>query len=146
MKSWMAIAGFLGLIGATISFGHVQAQELGVHESKGLKDTKRMLLDPNERAKAIKGDARAEEAHAKAESLAGSQANTEEMYAISAGLMDKITKETGGDPVKMQQLLNEAQKNPQAFYNRYMSDEERARVRSLSNDIQKRSPAAPPRQ
>ena len=44
---------------------------------------------------------------------------------------------------QMQQLLLEAQSNPQAFYNKYFSEADKARVRSLANDIEKKGAKNP---
>lgn len=111
--------------------------QLDQHQRKGLDDTKTLLKDQRQRDEFIKTDKKAQEVDAKVDALAGSSKNKEEIYGISADVMEKLTVETNGDPEKMQKILNEAMKNPQAFYNKYFDEKSKARVRGVANDIQK---------
>ena len=113
------------------------AGDLDAHSKKGLEDTQKMLRSKSERQKAIKGDKQAEDVDAKVNALAGSEKNKEEIYDISAGVMEKVAAEAKGDPEKMQILLQEAQANPQKFFEKYFSEEQRARVRGIAQDIEK---------
>ena len=104
-----------------------------------------MLTNPAERNAAIKSDKKALEVDQKVEALTGSGKNKEEIYDIASKVMEAITVESKGDPEKMQQLLMEAQSNPQAFYNKYFSESDKARVRSLAQDIEKKGGKVSPR-
>ncbi len=97
-----------------------------------------MLTNPSERNAAIKNDKKALETDAKVEALTGSGKNKEEVYDIAAKVMEAITVESKGDPAKMQQMLLEAQSNPQAFYNKFFSEDDKNRVRNLASDIEKK--------
>lgn len=110
--------------------------DLDSSQTEGLKETQTMMTNRKAREEAIKRDPKAKEIDAKAGILAGTQGNKEEMYSLSADLLEKIAKETGGDPVKMQQLLLDAQKDPKAFYEKYLDAKEQARVRGLATKIQ----------
>ncbi len=72
--------------------------------------------------------------------LAGNEKNKEEIYDLATRLMEKITLESNGDAAKMQALLMEAQKNPQAFYDKMFSKEEKARVRGVAEKVERRKP------
>lgn len=123
----------------SLSLIHCAANaDLDQHEQQGLKDTKRMLTTPSERNAAIKNDKNARETDAKVEALTGSGKNKEEIYDIASKVMETITVESKGDPEKMQQLLLEAQSNPQAFYDKYFTAAEKSRVRNLATDIEKK--------
>lgn len=111
--------------------------QLDQHQRKGLDDTKNLLKDQRQRDEFIKSDKKAQEVDAKVDALAGSSKNKEEIYGISAEVMEKLTVETNGDPEKMQMILNEAMKNPEAFYNKYFDEKSKARVRGVATDIQK---------
>jgi len=78
----------------------------------------------------------------KVSALAGTSQNKDEIYGIAAQLMEKIAQETNGDPEKMQLLMLEAQKNPEAFYKKYFNDEQKAKVRGVASKIQANPPAA----
>jgi hypothetical protein len=112
------------------------AAELDVHQQQGLSDTKALLKSSSERNAFIKTDKNAKAADDKVEALTGKGANKDEVYGISAEVMDKLTKSTNGDPAKMQEILGEAAKDPEAFYNKYFDDSAKARVRGVAGKIQ----------
>src|SRR5687768_10313685 len=96
---------------------HISAHaDLDKDQQQGLKDTQRMLTNPAERDAAIKKDKKAIETDQKVEALTGSGKNKEEIYDIASKVMETITVQSKGDPEKMQQMLLEAQSNPEAFY------------------------------
>jgi hypothetical protein len=111
------------------------AQDLGAHESQGLKDTKTFLHSPEQRKEFINKDKAAKEIDDKVSALAGSSKNKEELYGISSEVLEKLVQETKGDPQKMQQILQEAQTNPQKFYEKYFDENAKARVRGVASDI-----------
>ena len=116
------------------------------HE-QALQETKTMLRSPEQRKQAIQNDHTALEIDSKVEALAGSPDNKEEIYDVAADVFQTISTKAKGDPEKMQQMLLEAQSNPQAFYRKYFNSEQKARVRGLAGKIerQKASPQRPPR-
>lgn len=95
-----------------------------------------MLRSKNEREKAIKGDKQAEDVDAKVKALSGSEKNQEDIYGLSADLMEKLAAEAKDDPEKMQMILQEAQANPQKFYEKYFSAEQKAKLRGIAQDIE----------
>lgn len=124
------------LLSFVLIHAHASA-ELDQYEQKGLQDTQQMLKSPHLRKEAIKGSKEAQAVDQKVEALAGSGRNKEEIYDIASQVMETIAVESKGDPDKMQKLLMEAQANPQAFYNKYFTAEQKAKVRNLANDIEK---------
>jgi hypothetical protein len=102
-----------------------------------------MLRSSSERSKAIKGDKQAEDIDAKVDALVGSDKNKNETYDLSSGVLEKVAAEAKGDPDKMQMLLQEAQANPQKFFDKYFSAEQKARVRGLAREIEKNGSARP---
>lgn len=63
-----------------------------------------------------------------------------ELYGISAELLPWVVQLSGGDPVKMQELLLESQKNPTAFYKRIPATA-REKIKSLANKIESKKQA-----
>lgn len=135
----------MGKIILVLILSHLSAYaELDQHSQKGLDDTKALLSNPSERQKAINADPKAKETDAKVSALSGNGKNKEEIYDLASKVMEKITVESGGDAAKMQALLLEAQRNPQAFYDKMFSAEEKARVRGVAEKIERtRSPIGP---
>lgn len=118
--------------------------DMGAAEQQGLQDTQGLLRSKSQREEYFKKDAKAKEMGDKVQTLTGSGADQEQVYDLAAQIMEKITKESNGDPAKMQKLLEDAQKNPQAFYDRYFSAEQKAQVRDVANKIQKKGAAVGP--
>lgn len=101
-----------------------------------LKETQKVLTDKAKRNEAIKQEgSKAKAADEYAEKVAGSQGK-EEMYGMSAELMTMIEKEAGGDADKMMKILEEAQRNPEAFYNRF-SPEQKAKIKAIADKAPK---------
>ena len=121
--------------------------DLDQYQKQGMGDTQRMLRTPTEREAAIKGNKIATDVDQKVGSLAGSKENKEQIYDLAAQVLEKIAAEAKGDPEKMQRLLLESQSNPKGFYDKYFSEEQKNKVRSIANDIEKKGKATsvPPR-
>lgn len=119
--------------------------QLDKDQEQGLKDTKEFLKNSKERQDWINKNAPAKDVDNKVESLAGSKQNKDEIYGIAADVMDKLTRDAKGDPAAMQKILDEAQGNPEAFYNKYFDEASKQRVRGVANDIEKKGTPASPR-
>lgn len=123
----------------------VSNAQLGPHETQGLKDTKEFLVNPKDRQQYVDKDPKAKDVDMKVESLAGSKENKEAIYGIAADVMEKLTHETKGDPALMQKILQEAQTNPTAFYEKYFDEKSRQKVRGVAADIEKQGVTAKPK-
>lgn len=116
--------------------------DLDEHNQKGLHDTQNLLKSKSERDAFIKKNKDAQDADAKAGAIAGSSENKEELYNMSSEIMEKITTETNGDPAKMQKLLEEAQKDPKSFYEKYFSESQKAKTKKIAEKSSQRKPSA----
>lgn len=119
--------------------------DLDKDQQEGLSNTKSLLRSPKQREDFIKTDKRAQETDAKVDALAGSSANKESIYDISADVMDKLTIEANGDPDKMQKILLEAQTNPKAFYEKYFDAKAKAKVSDVAGKIERQPTRVDPR-
>jgi hypothetical protein len=131
---------FLGLI--LIHCGSVHSGDrpgLPAAEHEGLRKTQDLLRNKAERDKFIKDDPKARDVDRKVEALTGGGADKEQIYDISAKVMEKVTIEANGNPELMQKMMVEAQKDPVAFYNRYFSEEAKRQTRGLAESIEKKS-------
>lgn len=115
--------------------------DLDQHDEQGLRDTQQFLKTPKDREEFLKTDPKARSVDKKVESLSGSSKNKEEIYGIAADVFEKIVRETNGDTQKMQKLLEEAQANPEKFYQKYFDDNAKARVRGVATDIERHQPS-----
>jgi hypothetical protein len=112
-----------------------QAHALDKESQEALDKTKRLLTNPNERKEAIKNDEQAKAAHGKVEALGGTSQQTEKVYDISAQVMDKMVKDANGDPAKMQEMMANAQKNPEAFL-KSLPAEQRQAIERLAKELE----------
>jgi hypothetical protein len=99
-------------------------------DQKALTDTQQTLTDPAKRQKALDTDPRAKAVDAAARQAVG-DANTADVYALAADMMGSLTEEAGGDPQKMMELLQQAQKNPEILEQK-LTPEQRAKLKAIS--------------
>jgi hypothetical protein len=135
------------LLTATVAVSSVIASssaraEMDSASQEGAEKTKQLLTNPTERNKAIAKDPKAQEVDKKMKSLVG-EGNGEQVYQIAADVFERIIQESKGDPEKLKAMLEAAQKDPQGFYSKSFSDQDKAKVRSIAVDVEKRKTAVP---
>lgn len=108
-----------------------------------LQQTQNLLRTPDARKGAI--DTEPAKAADKAVEITalGDPAAKSEVYNIAADLMPWLLEQSQGDPLKMMQLIQEAQKNPQAFLQK-MPAAERQKIKNLSGFIDQKKNARQP--
>lgn len=100
-----------------------------------LIETQNFLKDPEQVKQETQTNNKARAADKVAEITAlGQKEHKQEIYNISADLMPWLEEQTKGDVTKMQALILEAQKNPEAFYSRLPASE-KAKIKALSEAI-----------
>ena len=109
-----------------------------------LMKTNSLLTNKEARAKATSKSQAAFDADVNARALTGSPDNLEEIYRISADVMKEIVSQTGGDPKKMQDLLMEAQSNPNAFYKK-LGMKTKGDIKKLEQEMSKGASTKPSR-
>jgi hypothetical protein len=113
----------------------VRAEELDKASKEALQQTQQLLKNPEQRRQAVKGDAKAQKADQYVNSLTGgNEAVSDEMYQFAAEIMGTLTKDTGGDPQKMQERLKEFMANPEAFANQ-LTPEQQKRLKELAQKM-----------
>ena len=124
----------LTLILALAHGAPLAAQSLDPAASEALATTLGVLLDPTLRAAAIAGSPQAGAADRQARSLTGSDALTQEIFALAAVVFRELTQATGGDAAKMTETLDRARIDPAAFA-AALSPQTLERLRQLSIKI-----------
>lgn len=115
-----------------------EKSNLPAAEQEGLRKTQDFLRNKSERNTYIKDSKKAKDVDSKVDALTGGGADKEQIYDIAAKVMEKITIEANGNPELMQKLMMEAEKDPQAFYNKYFSADAKQQTRSLAESIEKK--------
>lgn len=127
MKFFILIACLIGLSGRTYAVDN-DAKE-------AITKTQKDLKDPVARKKMLDTKA-AKDADAAANALAGDKGNLDEVYGISAELIGVIGEKAQGDPQKMQEYLERAQKDPEAFL-KSLPPAQQEKIHQLSKRIEK---------
>ena len=104
-----------GTLIALASLGEAAAQALDPTSQDALNKTLQILLDPGARnaeiAKSPVGSAMDQQVRA----LAGSDALTQEFYALAGQVLADLAQNTGGDAQKMLQAVERAKTDPSGF-------------------------------
>lgn len=108
------------------------------HTDEALNQAKQDLTNKGRRQKVLDSTPDAKSADDAVSGLAGSEQNKEQLYQISADVMTYLYEKSNGDPIKMQELLMQAQKDPEGFLSRLPSSE-RQKIKSLADQIEKQS-------
>lgn len=126
--------------GAAVQRQHGSQPRLDNSSEESLKRTQDLLR--NQRRLESEGlqtpEAKAQ--HQRAKELMGSPENTAALYDLSADIFGPLAAEAGGDPVKMQEILQKALANPEAFAAR-LTPEQRARLKDMATKAEARKPS-----
>ena len=109
------LAAALALAVALAPTAALGAQALDPTATEALATTLRMLLDPTQRSAALAGNAPAGQIDQQVRALTGSEALTQEFYALAADVMQELTQGSGGDPAKMTEALARGSTDPSGF-------------------------------
>jgi len=123
-----------GTLIALASLGEAAAQALDPTSQDALNKTLQILLDPGARnaeiAKSPVGSAMDQQVR----TLAGSDALTQEVYALAGQVLADLAQNTGGDAQKMLQAVERAKTDPAGFA-AMLSPATQQRLRDLSVKI-----------
>ena len=122
---------FLGTLIALAAAGAVAAQPLDAISQDALNKTLQILLDPNARGGELANNAQGTAMDQQVRALAGSDALTQEFYAVAAQVLTELVQVTGGDAQKMLQAVERAKTDPAAFA-AMLSPATQQRLRDLS--------------
>jgi hypothetical protein len=109
------LAAALALVVALGPSASADAQALDPTATEALAATLRMLLDPAQRSAALAGSAQAGQIDQQIRALTGSDALTQEFYALAADVFQELTQGSGGDPAKMTEALARGSTDPSGF-------------------------------
>lgn len=134
--------GLMSILAVSMVAFPASAEELDLASQEAALRTRQMLENPELREQAVSKSAEAAFMHRQAESLGGSPENTEEIYGLASDIFAELVKQSGGEPLKMMELLEKAKKDPKAFADK-LTPEQRERLSRLANKIPESSLQAP---
>jgi len=92
-----------------------RAQSLHPASQEALDQTLRLLLDPAARSAEVSRSPQGVAADQQVRALAGSEALSQEVYALAGQVLSELVQNTGGDTQKMLQALDRARTDPASF-------------------------------
>lgn len=95
--------------------------------------TKQMLTDPKERAKYLSTDPTGKKQDEKVRELLGSQ--SENAYELASQLTTTIFNKAGGDPKKMEEIVNSLASDPQAL-EKLLTPAQREAIRGMASEVE----------
>jgi hypothetical protein len=97
------------------SAGSTGAQPLDPRSEDALGQTLQILLDPNARAAELAKNPQGATVDQQVRALTGSDALTQEFYAVAGQVLGELTQNSGGDAQKMLQAVERAKADPAGF-------------------------------
>ncbi len=124
----------LGLVVALAflaSAGPTAGQPLDPTSQDALNQTLQILLDPNARAAELAKNPQGATVDQQVRALTGSEALTQEFYAVAAQVLSELAQNTGGDAQKMLKAVERAKSDPAGF-TAMLSPASQQRLRDLA--------------
>ncbi len=104
-----------------------------VHAQQAVGQTKQMLTDPTERAKYMSTDSRAKKQDESVKTQLGSQ--SENAYELASQLTTTILNQAGGDPAKMEEIVNGLVADPTSL-EKILTPAQREAIRGMASEIE----------
>jgi hypothetical protein len=113
------------------SVGPTGAQTLDSSWQDALNKTLQILLDPNARATELSKNPQGATVDQQVRALTGSDALTQEFYAVAGQVLGELAQNSGGDAQKMLQAVERAKTDPAGFA-AMLSPQTQQRLRDLA--------------
>ena len=97
------------------SAGSTGAQPLDPRSQDVLGQTLQIMLDPNARAAELAKNPQGATVDQQVRALTGSDALTQEFYAVAGQVLTELTQNSGGDAQRMLQAVERAKADPAGF-------------------------------
>ncbi len=112
-------------------------------DQEALLETQRVLRSPTERQDIISKDKKAQDTDQFASQVVGGDPKLkDEVYDISADVLNSLLQTTNGDPEKAQELLLKAMKNPEQFL-KSLPALQQEKIRGIANSVEKKKNSKP---
>jgi hypothetical protein len=128
------VVGVLSLVSVLALAAPLGAQPLDPTATEALATTLKTLLDPTQRSAAIANNPQAAPIDQQIRSLTGSEALTQEFYALALDVFSELTQAAGGDITKMSEMLERGKSDPAGLV-AMLSPQTQERLRRFSTKI-----------
>jgi len=128
------VVGVLSLVSVLALAAPLGAQPLDPAATEALATTLKTLIDPTQRSSAIAGNPQATGIDQQIRSLTGSEALTQEFYALALDVFSELTQAAGGDITKMSEMLDRGKSDPAGLV-ALLTPQTQERLRQFSTRI-----------
>lgn len=112
--------------------------ELDAPSQEALTKTQETLTSAQKREAVQKENPKYQESEKALDHLyKGNQGQKQETYELASQVLATLAEKANGDPKKMQEIITQAQQNPEKFMQEYFSEVQKQQVRALANDLEK---------
>lgn len=118
---------------AALNLAYAEDGELDSASKEALDQTKELLSSPAALHRAAKEDPNAQKAQDSVENLELSKESNAELYKISGQILEKMVKDTKGDPAEMTVKSVELMKDPESL-EKMLTPEQRETIRKLAGE------------
>ncbi|MEK7356721.1 MAG: hypothetical protein AAB250_09740 [Bdellovibrionota bacterium] len=118
------------------------SKPLSPDDQKALQETQEMLRDRSQVEAFAAKDPNAKGADEMVKSLMGPDSG--KAYDLAADIFADLVRQAEGDPGKLMQLIQNAQKNPEKFATQ-LSPSQKTQMKALAAGVEKRQVASPPK-
>lgn len=118
-----------------LGFNSFSFAQLSDTDQNALNKTQDFLKNKSERNTFIKSAPDAQKHMNQMEALGLSESQKNEMFNISSDIFGDLIKKQNGDAEGLKRLLQQAEQNPEAFYNS-LSPESREKIKKMGGQIQ----------
>jgi TRAP-type C4-dicarboxylate transport system substrate-binding protein len=129
----------LFLLCALVFYFVSRADDLDSASQEALGQTKSLMNSAADRQKYMNDHSDAKAADKKIDDLTSDPNTKGEVYKTSSDIYDDLVKKTGGDVEKQKEILDEASKDPEAFFNG-LSPAQQQQIRDLAGKMQQEHP------
>lgn len=113
MKKISIFGLILGL--SVVNSARAENKKMDAASQEALRQTIQLLNSPVQRGEVIGKDPKAKSADDQVQSLMGTPENTAKLYELAGKIMENLATQAEGDPQKMMEILEKAQRDPASF-------------------------------
>lgn len=124
----------VGLV--TVSGARAQEKQLDAASQEALRQTIQLLNSPAQRDTVINKDPNAKKADDRVQSLMGTPENTAKLYELAGKIMENLANQAAGDPEKMMEILEKAQRDPASFAASFTPEQQKM-LQELAKQVEK---------
>lgn len=125
-----------------LTLASIYSPDIQAESADPIQQTQEVLTRPEAREQALEQDPKARQVDQSIQQLTGPSGTHEDVYQAASKIFTRLAQESQGDEQKLKELVEKAQKNPEAF-GKQLTPEELQMIRQIASQIESSKPKAP---